>query len=144
MSEEKKVCTVVIVDDEESIRTLVQATLEGPECRVLLAANGNDALALAHREHPQVIVLDWMMPGMSGLEFLRRLSADPELAHIPVLMLTAMGQEKDRQAALDAGAKAFLMKPFSPLQLVGIVRDTVNNGHGENPDEISFGRTASA
>ena len=144
MSEEKKVCTVVIVDDEESIRTLVQATLEGPECRVLLAANGNDALALAHRERPQVIVLDWMMPGMSGLEFLRRLSAEPELAHIPVLMLTAMGQEKDRQAALDAGAKAFLMKPFSPLQLVGIVRDTVNNGHGEGSDEISFGRTASA
>lgn len=144
MSEEKKVCTVVIVDDEESIRTLVQATLEGPECRVLLAANGKDALALAHREHPQVIVLDWMMPGMSGLEFLRRLNADPELAHIPVLMLTAMGQEKDRQAALDAGAKAFLMKPFSPLQLVGIVRDTVNNGHGRDPDEISLGGTARA
>jgi len=144
MSEEKKICTVVIVDDEESIRTLVQATLEGPDCRVLLAANGNDALALARREHPQVIVLDWMMPGMSGLEFLRRLNADPELAHIPVLMLTAMGQEKDRQAALDAGAKAFLMKPFSPLQLVGIVRDTVNNGHGQGSDEVSFGRTASA
>src|SRR5882724_6419796 len=74
MSEEKKVCTVVIVDDEESIRTLVQATLEGPECRVLLAANGHEALALAHSQHPQVIVLDWMMPGMSGLEFLHRLN----------------------------------------------------------------------
>jgi two-component system phosphate regulon response regulator PhoB len=144
MSEEKKVCTVVIVDDEESIRTLVQATLEGPECRVLLAANGHEALALAHSQHPQVIVLDWMMPGMSGLEFLRRLNADPELAHIPVLMLTAMGQEKDRQAALDAGAKAFLMKPFSPLQLVGIVRDTVNNGGAERAGDTTFGRTASA
>jgi CheY-like chemotaxis protein len=144
MPEEKKICTVVIVDDEESIRTLVQATLEGPECRVLLAANGHEALALAHSEHPQVIVLDWMMPGMSGLEFLRRLTADPQLGHIPVLMLTAMGQEKDRQAALDAGAKAFLMKPFSPLQLVGIVRDTVNNGNGDCSDDVSFGRAANA
>ncbi len=144
MLEKKKICTVVIVDDEESIRTLVQATLEGPECRVLLAANGHEALALAHSEHPQVIVLDWMMPGMSGLEFLRRLNTDPEVASIPVLMLTAMGQEKDRQAALDAGAKAFLMKPFSPLQLVGIVRETVNNGNGESTDDLSIGRAANA
>src|SRR6266478_6447538 len=90
MTEEKNIITVVIVDDEESIRTLVQATLAGPECRVLLAANGHEALALAHSEHPQVIVLDWMMPGMSGLEFLRRLNTDPEVASIPVLMLTAM------------------------------------------------------
>src|SRR5437879_10500290 len=144
MLEEKKICTVVIVDDEESIRTLVQATLEGPECRVLLAANGHEALALAHSEHPQAIVLDWMMPSMSGLEFLRRLMADPGVAHIPVVMLTAMGQEKDRQAALDAGAKAFLMKPFSPFQLVGIVRDTVNNGNGECTDGVPFGRAANA
>ena len=144
MSDEKKMCTVVIVDDEESIRTLVQATLEGPYCRVLLAANGHEALALAHSEHPQAIVLDWMMPSMSGLEFLRRLTADPEVGHIPVVMLTAMGQEKDRQAALDAGAKAFLIKPFSPIQLVGIVRETVNNGNSERSDGIAFGRTASA
>jgi CheY-like chemotaxis protein len=140
----KKVVTVVIVDDEESIRTLVQATLEGPECRVLLAANGHEALALARSERPQAIVLDWMMPSMSGLECLRRLLADPDLAHIPVVMLTAMGQEKDRQAALDAGAKAFLMKPFSPLQLVGIVRDTVNNGNRECASEGGFGSAARA
>src|SRR5438270_3440058 len=144
MPEEKKICTVVIVDDEESIRTLVQATLESPECKVLLAANGHEALALANHEHPQVIVLDWMMPGMSGLECLRRLAADPKLARIPVLMLTAMGQEKDRQAALDAGAKAFLMKPFSPLQLVGIVRETVNTGNCDCAEEGNFGSAARA
>ena len=144
MPEEKKICTVVIVDDEESIRTLVQATLEGPECRVLLAANGHEALALAHSEHPQAIVLDWMMPGMSGLECLRRLAADPEVSHIPVVMLTAMGQEKDRQSALDGGAKAFLMKPFSPLELVGIVRDTMNNGNRECAGEGAFGSAARA
>ena len=144
MPEEKKICTVVIVDDEESIRTLVQATLEGPDCRVLLAANGQEALALAHSEHPQAIVLDWMMPSMSGLECLRRLIADPEVAHIPVVMLTAMGQEKDRQSALDGGAKAFLMKPFSPLELVGIVRDTMNNGNRECAGEGAFGSAARA
>jgi CheY-like chemotaxis protein len=144
MPDEKKIFTVVIVDDEESIRTLVQATLEGPECRVLLASNGQEALALAHSEHPQAIVLDWMMPTMSGLECLRRLIADPEVAHIPVVMLTAMGQEKDRQAALDAGAKAFLMKPFSPLQLVGIVRDTVSNINCECPGEDELKSAARA
>src|SRR4051812_17479320 len=144
MSEEKKIITVVIVDDEESIRTLVQATLEGPECRVLLAANGHEALALAHSARPQAIVLDWMMPSMSGLEFLRRLNADPDVSHIPVVMLTAMGQEKDRQAALDAGAKAFLMKPFSPLQLVGIVHETVNPSTGEHPAQGANGRAARA
>src|SRR5438067_1268435 len=95
MPEDKSVCTIVIVDDEESIRTLVRATLESPECRVLLASNGVEALELARSARPQVIVLDWMMPSMSGLEFLRRLTADPELDHIPVVMLTAMGQEKD-------------------------------------------------
>ena len=144
MTEERNIITVVIVDDEESIRTLVQATLEGPECHVLLAANGHEALALAHSARPQAIVLDWMMPSMSGLEFLRRLNADPELSHIPVVMLTAMGQEKDRQAAIEAGAKAFLMKPFSPLQLVGIVQKTVNPGSCDCSAEDANGRAARA
>ena len=127
MSEEKKIFTIVIVNDEESIRTLVRATLEGPDCHVLLAANGQEALHLARNEQPHAIVLDWMMPSMSGLELLRHLSSDPLVKHIPVVMLTAMGQEKDRDAAIQAGAKAFLMKPFSPLQLVGIVREVVAN-----------------
>ena len=125
--EEKKIFTIVIVDDEESIRTLIQATLEGPDCHVLLAANGHEALQMARSQQPHAIVLDWMMPMMSGLEFLRQLTADPLVSHIPVVMLTAMGLEKDREAAIKAGAKAFLMKPFSPLQLVGVVRETVTN-----------------
>lgn len=133
--EEKKIFTIVIVDDEESIRTLVQATLEGPDCHVLLAANGHEALQMARNEQPHAIVLDWMMPMMSGLEFLRQLTADPAVSHIPVVMLTAIGLEKDRDAAIKAGAKAFLMKPFSPLQLVGVVRETVANQHcGCSPD----------
>jgi two-component system, OmpR family, phosphate regulon response regulator PhoB len=125
--EEKKSFTIVIVDDEESIRTLVQATLEAPDCRVLQAANGHEALHMARRERPQAIILDWMMPSMSGLELLHQLAEDPLVSGIPVVMLTAMGQEKDRDAAMKAGAKAFLMKPFSPLQLVGIVREAVNS-----------------
>jgi len=134
--EEKKIFTIVIVDDEESIRTLVQATLEGPDCHVLLAANGHEALQMARTEQPHAIVLDWMMPMMSGLEFLRQLTADPAVSHIPVVMLTAMGLEKDREAAIKAGAKAFLMKPFSPLELVGVVRETVaNQQYGCSSDE---------
>jgi CheY-like chemotaxis protein len=144
MSEEKKIFTIVIVDDEESIRTLIRATLEGPDCRVLLAANGQEALHLARNEQPHAIVLDWMMPSMSGLELLNLLSADPLVNHIPVVMLTAMGQEKDRDAAIQAGAKAFLMKPFSPLQLVGIVREAVSNAQAGCPGPEPFRRNASA
>ena len=70
--------------------------------------------------------------------------SDPAVNHIPVVMLTAMGQEKDRQAALDAGAKAFLMKPFSPWQLVGIVHKTVNPGNGDCAAEGANGRAARA
>ena len=129
MADEKKILTIVIVDDEESIRTLVQATLEAPDCRVLQAANGHEALRLAHSEQPQAIILDCM----SGLEFLHQLSADPAISGIPVVMLTAMGQEKDRNAALKAGAKAFLMKPFSPLQLLGIIREAVEKSSDRSP-----------
>lgn len=133
MADEKKILTIVIVDDEESIRTLVQATLEAPDCRVLQAANGHEALRLAHSEQPQAIILDWMMPNMSGLEFLHQLSADPAISGIPVVMLTAMGQQKDRDAAIKAGAKAFLMKPFSPLQLLGIIREAVESNNATSP-----------
>jgi DNA-binding response OmpR family regulator len=133
MAYEKKPITFVILDDEESIRTLVQATLEAPDCRVLQAANGHEALNLARLEQPHAIILDWMMPSMTGLQFLHQQAAEPAISAIPVIMLTAMGLEKDRAAALKAGARAFLMKPFSPLQLVGVIREAISNGECASP-----------
>jgi DNA-binding response OmpR family regulator len=113
--------TILVVDDEESIRTLVRVTLEGPEFEVVEAHNGRKALELLPALRPDAVVMDWMMPGMSGVEALREMRRLPMFVTTPVVMLTAMGQEKDRHAAMDAGAQAYLMKPFSPLLLLSML-----------------------
>lgn len=109
---------VLVADDEQSIRMLIEASLEGPDFTVLHADNGRDALRLAVSAHPDIVVLDWMMPGLSGLEVLRALRRDPATSAIPVLLLSAMCQERNRQDAAAAGADAYLFKPFSPLDLI--------------------------
>jgi len=117
--------TILIADDEEALRLLIRATLEGPDLRLLEASDGAGALEAARREHPDLIVLDWMMPGKSGIEVARELRADPATAGIALLMLTAMGQEKDRQLGLSAGVQAYLVKPFSPLELLDCVQEVL-------------------
>lgn len=110
--------TILLADDEDNLRLLVKTTLEGPERTILEAADGNMALDLAVRHQPDVIVLDWMMPGLSGIEVAHALQKDPHTARIPIIMLTARAQHKDRQMGFAAGAKSFLSKPFSPLELL--------------------------
>lgn len=110
--------TILLADDELNLRTLVRTTLEGPDVRFLEAEHGLAALELARSETPDVVVLDWMMPGMSGLDVLRALRSDPATASLPVILLTARGQHADRQQAVEAGASAYLVKPFSPLELL--------------------------
>ncbi len=110
--------TILVADDEESLRLLVRTTLESPEFTILEASDGASALQMARQARPDLIVLDWMMPGKSGLEVARELRADPRTASIAILMLTAMGQEQNRKQGLAAGVQAFLVKPFSPLELL--------------------------
>ncbi len=110
--------TILVADDEESLRLLIRTTLDNPEYTILEAGDGVAALQMARQELPDLIVLDWMMPGKSGLEVARELRADPRTASLAILMLTAMGQEKDRKEGLAAGVQAFLVKPFSPLELL--------------------------
>ncbi len=110
--------TILIADDEDSLRLLIRTTLDGPEYTLLEAPDGITALELARRQLPDLIVLDWMMPGKSGLEVVKELRADARTAHIAILMLTAMGQEQDRKQGMAAGVQAFLVKPFSPLELL--------------------------
>lgn len=117
--------TVLLVDDEASLRILVRTTLEDSRCRVLEAHDGRMALSIVRRESPDLILLDWMMPGMSGLDFVEVLRKDAATARIPVIMLTARGQEKDREQALLAGCEHFLVKPFSPLELLSLVRSVL-------------------
>jgi two-component system, OmpR family, phosphate regulon response regulator PhoB len=113
---------ILVVDDEPDIVALVVYHLAKDGFRVSSAANGPDALASARREHPALIVLDLMLPGLSGFEVLEQLRADDNTRDIAVLMLTARKEEPDRIKGLSLGADDYLTKPFSPQELVLRVR----------------------
>lgn len=115
--------TVLLCDDEEVLRQLVRATLGNGEYEIVEAADGDESLALARRHRPDVVILDMMMPGRSGLDVLRALRGDAALAGTPVIMLTARAQQADREAASAAGADRYLAKPFSPLELISVVEE---------------------
>jgi DNA-binding response OmpR family regulator len=117
--------TILIVDDEPPILDLVRFTLEDAEVRVVEASDGVEALALARRVRPDLILLDVHMPRLDGLEACRQIRLDPALARTPIVMLTAAGQEADRARGREAGADEYLTKPFSPLALLALVEALV-------------------
>lgn len=109
---------VLVVDDEPDICALVAYHLAKAGFRVSTAANGSEALASAREEEPAIIVLDLMLPGISGFDVLERLRGEPNTRDVPVLMLTARRDEEDRIRGLSLGADDYLTKPFSPQELV--------------------------
>ncbi len=119
--------TILIADDEPVLRVLVRTTLEEPDVRVLEAADGESALELAERHHPDLVLLDWMMPGLNGLQVVERLRASAYARDLRLIMLTARSQQKDRESAMAAGCDIFLTKPFSPLELLDIVQRTLRS-----------------
>ena len=120
--------TVLVCDNEEILRDLVRASLHGNGYRLVEARDGDEALESARRVCPDLILLDMMMPGRSGIEVLEDLRADPELQEVPVVMLTARAQAADREAAERAGADRFLSKPFSPAELSRLVEELLGRG----------------
>lgn len=113
---------ILIADDEDHIRMLVHLTLEQDGVEILEARDGLEALHLLEQETPDLALLDWMMPGMSGLDVLLHARAQAQTAAIPIILLTAKTQPGDRSAGLAGGANRFLTKPFSPLQLIETVK----------------------
>jgi two-component system phosphate regulon response regulator PhoB len=113
--------TILVVDDEPSIVELVRFTLEDADVRVVEASDGAEALILARRIKPDLVLLDVQMPRLDGLEVCRQLRREPDFARTPVIMLTAAGQQADRTRGLGAGADEYLTKPFSPLALLALV-----------------------
>ena len=111
--------TILIADDDHKITDMLRRTLIYEGYGVLTAADGKEALAQARAHHPDLVVLDWMMPGLSGLEVARRLRA---AAGMPILMLTARDAIDDRVAGLDGGADDYLVKPFAPAELLARLR----------------------
>jgi two-component system phosphate regulon response regulator PhoB len=116
---------ILICDNEEPLRALVRAALDGHE--VHEARDGDESLERARALRPDLIVLDMMMPGQSGLEVLEKLRTDPELAGIRVVMLTARAQASDQVAAERAGADRFMIKPFSPFRLAAVVEELLES-----------------
>ena len=112
---------VLVCDNEAPLRALVRATLSVGDYEVVEARDGDEALELIRSTRPDVVLLDMMMPGRTGLDVLTELKQDGEASRIPVVMLTARTQASDRAAVADAGADRFLGKPFSPLELISTV-----------------------
>jgi two-component system phosphate regulon response regulator PhoB len=110
--------SILIVDDEPAIRDVIAAALEMAGYRTIEAGNAQQAHALVVDQKPDLILLDWMMPGTSGVELARRLKRDSLTQEIPIIMLTAKGEEEHKISGLDAGADDYITKPFSPRELV--------------------------
>lgn len=123
MSEKK----LVVVDDETHIRALLEQTLEELEdefgVEVHSAADGEAGLALIRREQPQLVFLDVMMPKMNGFDVCRAALQDPALNGISIVLLTAKGQELDRQQGLEAGARRYITKPFDPDEVLAVAKE---------------------
>jgi DNA-binding response OmpR family regulator len=113
---------ILIAEDEPDIRELVAFTLRFAGYEVVAAPNGEDAVQLASREFPDLILMDVRMPRMTGYDACRVMKADPDLKDIPIVFLSAKGQEAEVQTGLDAGAEEYLLKPFAPDQLTDRVR----------------------
>ena len=114
--------TVLVVEDEPQIQELVAVNLEHVGHRVLRAGSAEEAERAIRDELPDVVVLDWMLPGESGLAFARRLRADERTRELPILMLTARAMEQDKLSGLEAGADDYLTKPFSPKELAARIK----------------------
>jgi len=109
---------LLIVDDEDGVRSLVRMTLDNGSLEILEARDGHEALELARAERPDLVLLDVMLPDMSGLDICRQLKTDRSTVAITVIMLTARAQSADLSDAEDAGADGYFTKPFSPIALV--------------------------
>jgi DNA-binding response OmpR family regulator len=112
---------ILVAEDERDIRELIGFTLRHYGHEVLSASNGEDALAIALRELPDLVLLDIRMPRLTGYDVCRRLRAEPTTKNIPVAFLSAKGQDSEVQAGMDAGATDYILKPFAPDQLVNRV-----------------------
>ncbi|MEQ9693852.1 phosphate regulon transcriptional regulator PhoB [Shimia sp. SDUM112013] len=114
--------TVLVVEDEPAQRDVLSYNLKAEGFDVVSAADGDEALLLVEEEAPDIIVLDWMLPGISGIEICRRLKTKPQTNGIPVIMLSARSEEVDRVRGLETGADDYVVKPYSVLELMARVR----------------------
>ena len=128
--------TVLVVDDEPAIRDMLTMVLEAASFVVLEAENARLAHAVIIDRRPDIVLLDWMMPGTTGLELLRRLKRDPLTKNVPIIMLTAKAEEGGKVAGLDSGADDYVSKPFSPRELVARIKAVLRRVSEDEVKEI--------
>jgi DNA-binding response OmpR family regulator len=125
--------TVVVVDDEKDILELVRYHAEKAGFTCLAAGDGATALRLVRQARPDLLILDLMLPGLDGFEVCRQLRRDPATAELPIIMLTARGEEVDRVVGLEVGADDYVVKPFSPRELIARIKAVLRRTRGEPP-----------
>jgi two-component system phosphate regulon response regulator PhoB len=126
---------VLVVEDEAALVTLLRYNLEREGFRVAEARDGEEAMLQIAEQMPDLVILDWMLPLMSGIEVCRQLRRLPETRRLPIVMLTARGEEGDKLRGLDAGADDYVTKPFSPSELIARLRAVLRRAKPEREDE---------
>jgi two-component system phosphate regulon response regulator PhoB len=126
---------ILVVEDEAPLLEVLRYNLEKEGYLVDVAEDGAVALDKVQRNTPDLIILDWMLPELSGVEVCRRLRAEPDTKEVPVIMLTARGEEADRLKGLASGADDYVVKPFSPAELLARVRAVLRRSTASAPDE---------
>jgi two-component system phosphate regulon response regulator PhoB len=127
--------SILVVEDEPAIQELIAINLEHAGHAVLRAENAEQAANLVREVLPDVVLLDWMLPGQSGIAFARRLREDDRTRDIPIIMLTARGTEADKVAGLESGADDYITKPFSPRELMARIKAVLRRRSPQLTDE---------
>lgn len=127
---------ILIVEDEAAIREMVRFALGKSGFNFIEASDADEAQALMADQLPDLILLDWMLPGMSGIELARRLKRDDYTRGVPIIMLTARSEEDDRVGGLEAGADDYVTKPFSPRELVARIKAVLRRAQPEGEGEV--------
>jgi two-component system phosphate regulon response regulator PhoB len=128
--------TILVVEDEPAIQELIAYNLKQAGHQTLLADNAEQALNLVSNALPDLVLLDWMLPGLSGIEFARRLRADKRTRTVPIIMLTARSDETDKLAGLETGADDYITKPFSPRELTARIKAVLRRRAPEMTDDL--------
>ena len=128
--------TILVVEDEAAIRSLIEINLKRAGYAVALAADANVAQAIINESLPALVLLDWMLPGVSGIEYARRLRRDARTKTLPIIMLTARGEERDKVDALEGGADDYVTKPFSARELMARIKALLRRNAPHNTDDL--------
>lgn len=127
---------ILVVDDERTIRDMVGMALSQESYQWKEASDAHKAEVIIKQHPPQLILLDWMMPGISGIDFARKLRRAPETSDIPIIMLTAKAEEDNVIRGLESGVDDYLTKPFSPRELIARIKALLRRSHSDSPQDV--------